>query len=338
MVITSLLLAGITQAHAAYCHKTNTLQLNRHNTIGVKNDGTVVVAGTVDPDYLGINYTGWTDIASIHGAFGLKKDGTVKVNGADQQAFYSKANGWQNIVKLTHTMSGGMTGLKKSGTVVTAIPSVIESWVNLNDIQGFGWYDAGLKKDGTLKVEGPAWVVNEMSTWTNVAEISYLSAVRTDGTVYISDSLVWAQSAKSWTGIAKLHYIETYNGSLDRIIGIKTDGTVVTTLGDYSNWGNIAMFSGTTYLFHFVLDYGLKPGGTLVANFDPSTWPAIAPAFGWTNLTYISTYVFNIAGLKNDGTVVATGGDNGRGQLNVSHWADIAQPTCFSAVPSIPKP
>ena len=107
-------------------------------------------------------------------------------------------------------------------------------------------------------------------------------------------------------------------------IGIKPDGTVISTGATAKHWSGIVALSsdGSNIV-------GLKSNGTVVTN----RWMANLLYLGqgdevkdWTDIVAIAAGQHgdcrHIVGLKPDGTVVSAG-DNSVGQRNVSGWTDI---------------
>ena len=96
-------------------------------------------------------------------------------------------------------------------------------------------------------------------------------------------------------------------------VGLKSDGTVVTTDGsNLSGWSDIvAIACGERFTV------GLKSDGTCVAvgrnNYRQCN------VGGWRNIVAVACGKWHAVGLKSDGTVVAVGYNN-KGQLNVTSW------------------
>lgn len=103
----------------------------------------------------------------------------------------------------------------------------------------------------------------------------------------------------------------------DRTVGLKSNGTVVTTLGskDTKSWQDIIAISNSD--FHTV---GLKKDGTVVAT--GLNYAGECNTRDWENIVAISTGNDHTVGLKSNGRVVAVG-DNSSGECNVHSWKDI---------------
>jgi tetratricopeptide (TPR) repeat protein len=143
--------------------------------------------------------------------------------------------------------------------------------------------------------------------------------VRPDATIDIAGLVVENDPGISgWQNIVAISGRKKYQS----FVGLKADGTVVTSSDDYSrntaNWRGVAAvsFGG----FHII---GLKTDGTVVAtdDGDGTTLNACNTA-NWRDIVAISAGRFHSVGLKRDGTVVATG-HNGNGECNTADWRDI---------------
>ncbi len=111
--------------------------------------------------------------------------------------------------------------------------------------------------------------------------------------------------------------IKNVIASQSRTVGLKADGTVVTTSfrDEVTAWRNIvAIFKG---IFSTI---GLKTDGTVLAtgfNYDGE-----CNVEDWENIVSVACGRDFTIGLKKDGTVVAAG-NNKKGQCNVQSWKDI---------------
>jgi hypothetical protein len=98
------------------------------HTVGLKSDGTVVVAGN---DYYGhFSIDDWADIAQVaaglYHTVGLKSDGTVVAMGGNSRG-QCDVGGWMDIIRVTagdsHTV-----GLKSDGTVIAGWGAAVAAW------------------------------------------------------------------------------------------------------------------------------------------------------------------------------------------------------------------
>jgi len=125
----------------------------------------------------------------------------------------------------------------------------------------------------------------------------------------------------------------------ERTIGLKTDGTCLYTggkdddVGDISSWENVVCIDGDTYSSNWVV--GVKVDGTcyyageIVGGLDE--YPDVrADVESWTDIIEVSTFNYNIVGLKKDGTCVITGRSESALENieDVESWTDIVQIAC----------
>lgn len=190
--------------------------INGTQTIGVKSDGSVITTGE---DILGLSaWTDIVSVdgGSFMNVVGLKKDGTCVVAGNIDELDFGQGNveNWSN---LKDVQSGNCltVGLKKDGTVVAcglrysskntpAYPfsnnsSVVDvsDWTDIIDISVSGRTVIGLKADGTVVVSGYGEYIfkDEISAWNDIIDVSAQNAramgLKKDGTVVcVGESLV----------------------------------------------------------------------------------------------------------------------------------------------------
>ena len=241
-----------------------TLAAGDEHTVALKNDGTVVAAGS---DYKGCtDVSGWSDIIAVsaggYNTAGLKADGTVIAT--SQTNDYVKD--WTNIVSVS-AGSERVAGLKCDGTVVLTNDYNgridVSNWTDIIAVSVSTSAVLGLKADGTVLIAGSTWRAEEEITgqWSDICSlacgISDLVGLKTDGTVV---AVVGRNSIHDWENIRSI----SAGGS--RIIGVTTSGTVI-AYGDsgfgtdaVEDWSDIV--SAASGWFHAV---GLKSDGTVVA-------------------------------------------------------------------------
>ena len=275
-------MARLEKARIARSNAISMISAGDKHTVGLKSDGTVVVAGRTG------DVSGWTDIVAVsagsYHTVGLKADGTVVAVG-------NKWNGkcdvsdWTDIVAIaageSHTV-----GLKSDGTVVATKYTGdqkyyhgqcdVSDWTDIVAVAARGDYTVGLKADGTVVAAGNIylWGQCDVSGWTDIVAIAV-----------------------------------GYN----RAVGLEADGTVVDSLFSacvYDSMDIVAVAMGVGGIV------GLKADGTVVA---PTHFEEVSDAFGWTDIVAIAAGDKFIVGLKADGTVVATG-ENDSDQCDVSDW------------------
>ena len=257
-------------------------------TIGLKNDGTLISAGSNDSGQCDVS--NWKDIVSIFAGFihtvGLKSDGTVVAVGENDYGQCDVSN-WKDIIAISagdnHTV-----GLKSDGTVVA---------VGEND---YGQCD--------------------VSNWKDIIAISagdnHTVGLKSDGTVVAVGENDYGQfDVSNWKGIIAI------SAGYYHTVGLKSDGTVVAAgRNDYgqcdvSNWKDIIAISAGDN--HTV---GLKSDGTVVAVGENDYGQC--DVSNWKDIIAISAGDNHTVGLKSDGTVVAVG-ENNYGQCDVKSWNNI---------------
>lgn len=272
-----------------------------------------------------------TIVAGNHYIVGLKSDGTVIAVGENNNG-QCEVGGWTDIVAISaddnHTV-----GLKSNGTVVATGCNDfgkcdVNAWTDIVAISAGDTHTVGLKSDGTVVATGGnAFGECNVSTWKNIIAISagsnYTVGLRSNGSVIFTG---WDQfgirDALKWADIIA---ISASSDSVDNcIVGVKSDGTVVTTDHDVSSqlvseWTDIIEVSASA-------DYavGLKSDGTVVSAGDGLFGQRDVDA--WEDIVAISAGWHCTVGLKSDGTVVITGKYDS-GQCNVEDWTDIRVPT-----------
>ena len=120
-------------------------------TIGLKSDGTVVIAGD--------NYTDeeevkkWSNIVALaidhFNAVGIKSDGTVVATG-DNRDGECNVSGWSNIIKVAVSRCHGIVNYSKDTIGVTY----------------------GLKKDGTVEAIGKSYGLWAVGGWKDIVDIA----------------------------------------------------------------------------------------------------------------------------------------------------------------------
>ena len=265
-------------------------------TLGVRNDGTVVAAGFNHRHQMDVE--DWTDIVAVATGFehsvGLRSDGTVVACGADTFGICDVSD-WTDIVAISadyrHTVA-----LRSDGTVVAH-----GQFVN-GELSEYGWTDivgisarpdhtVGLRADGTVVALGQnRYGQCDVSDWTDIVAVAagydFTVGLRSDGTVVAVGSNRNGQcSVSDWTDIVAISAGEGFT------VGLRSDGTVVAAGPNRYGECNVS---------------------------------------DWTDIVAISTGNAHTVGLRSDGTVVATGANSNTmqydGRCEVSDWADIMLP------------
>ena len=186
-----------------------------------------------------------------------------------------------------------------------------------------------VREDGTVVTSGDDTWFDDAPDWTDVIAVATdedcIIALKDDGTV-VGEGNIWIRNPSGsglvqgpgWTDMIQ---ISASCGYVRNIVGLKSNGTVVTINGNdfgegnVSDWTDIVAVSAGSY--HTV---GLKSDGTVVAVGDNDFGQC--DVSGWTDIVAVSAGHSHTVGLKSDGTVVAVG-DNDYGQCDVSGWSDI---------------
>lgn len=215
----------------------------------------------------------------------VRTDGTVRLAG--RCSFKDRIRTWRNIVSVSCGRDH-VVGLRRDGTVVAAGENNggqcnVENWKNVISIDAGYNCTVGLCSDGT------------------VLTISRLS-----------------DEVKSWKNI-----IAVGVGSFDYVVGLRQDGSVVSTYPDTSCNGKVNHWKDITAVsVNYIHAIGLRRDGTVVAEGNNDYGQNNVQ--DWKSIVAVSTGGRHAVGLRADGTVAAAG-DNGKGQCNVEHWRDIVE-------------
>ncbi len=225
----------------------------------------------------------WKDItavvASSDNTIGLKKDGTVVATGDGWLS--DEVSKWKDISVIASSERGDAAGIKKDGTVITTNEELnVSGWKDIVDISMGDNSIVGLKKDGTIvySVGGVDSVWEEylknltkfVSEWKDIVDIeitngvSYtfpnIIAVRKDGTIATAifndkeNDWVSSDNYSDWKDITS---ISVGDGM---VVGLKKDGTVISSGANVSDWKDIiAVSAGDNFIA------GLKKDGTFVS-------------------------------------------------------------------------
>lgn len=208
-------------------------------TLGLKDNGRVVVAGYVDVEDCTV--AEWSDIVAICAndveAFGLKADGTVvksKVSPEYSLVVNDTYTGWTDIVAIDAFLSD-LVGVRPDGTVVKTAEfgEDLSSWSDIVSVAVGAWHTVGLKSDGTVVSALDTYVPADdnmgqadVDSWTDIVEIDaanyHTIGLKSDGTVVAAGSNEFGQcNVSGWTDIVAIDTNDRHT------IGLKSDGTVV---------------------------------------------------------------------------------------------------------------
>jgi len=313
--------------------------------VGLRKDGTVyystIETEPWDPDsYVDLDtILEWTDIVQIDTAWdsvvGLKSDGTVVFAG-DNQYGKCDTSSWTDIVKvsvgLNHTV-----GLKSDGTLVftndwasvSADGSIDgRTLKNVSDVYVNRHYTYVIMADGTTHLLGEhrdsqtetgSWAVEG---WIFPEAISYGQVSEVEDVTY---------------AISNGEYTRNIAAGGGHTVVLNSDGTVSAVgNGNYMDMDNpeasvndyVETWKDIVYITAGYFDvYGIKADGTVVSGTPDHPMDSFV-IDDWENIIQMevsdASYDAHIVGLKEDGTVVATG-NNDDGQCDVEDWTDIVQ-------------
>ena len=229
----------------------------------------------------------WSDIIAISGSrllLGLKEDGTVIVAGTDERdsELLDELLEWKDIVSISVSDYGGYLGLKTDGTLRVAFGGNTEpaEWTDLVAVSAGSYHVVGLRSDGTVVAAGEP---NREKFWTGMEQWRDIIAIeagcsggifglKADGTLESAGPYQingdWYEKGKcdvsQWTDII------AFTTGRKQVIGVKSDGSVVAVgynldgcLG-VTKWKDIVAvdFGDSGHGRHTV---GLKSDGTMVA-------------------------------------------------------------------------
>ena len=271
----------------------NMISASDRISVGLKSDGTVILAGDYRKSYC--KASSWRDIVAVsaaeHHIVGLKSDGTVVATFYEKDELYDygqcKIRGWKDIVAIA-AGDRFTVGLKSDGTVVVTAfddkhktyesgfyADLIKKWKNITSIAAGNEHIVGLKSDGTVVV-------------SRYADNMYGGTTKT--------------AVNEWTDIIAIS--AGYS-----TVGLKSDGTVVETGHGNSkveNWSDIIAISaqGNNVM-------GLRVDGTVVSvksseDIAGSSYSGQYDIESWTDIVALSTSKEHTLGLKSDGTVIST--------------------------------
>ena len=257
-----------------------------YHTVGLKQDGTVTVAGENSHGQCGVD--AWFNIVAVSAGnlhtVGLTAGGTVLAVG-DNAYGQCDVSEWSDIDAIS---AGGYytLGVKSDGTVVAAGLNVygqcdVNTWSGIESVSAGYWHTVGLRADGSVTAAGyNEWGQCDVGDWSNIVQVaagrSHTVALRADGTVTAEGDNEYGQcDVSGWTDIVSVKAGVAYT------VGLKSDGTLVTA-GYHGDDGRC--------------DVG-----------------------AWSGISAIAVGGYHTLGVGGDGSVVATGW-NKSGACDVSAW------------------
>lgn len=306
------------------CRKT--IDFASGTVLGLRENGTVMAIG--EDVCGECEVSDWADIIDVEmgGNFsvGLKEDGTVVVAGYDY--YLSDIYKWKDVVAI-EASPDDVLGLKTDGTVAVAgfsedILREVSKWKNIVEIYSFDREFVGLKEDGTLV--SSSWT-REVAGLEDVVAVSlgeYTTVVLQSG------GTVDTYGVEDYISISNMEDIVAVSAGPFHFLGLKEDGTVVAqvTYGDderdccdVSGWRNVVeVHAGSE------CSVGLTSNGSvLVAGPEDEIFFEMTD---WTDIVCIPMLNDEYAiGIKADGTVVSVGFDDDISD-DLSAWAKIQTP------------
>lgn len=250
------------------------ISLKGHLAIGLKKDGTVLVAGKIPdyPDYYIDTHT-WKNIIAVSSGqqyiIGLESDGTLVAQGHNGDGQLN-INDWENIVAIScgwrHTV-----GLDSNGNIHIAgyqsksqldnIEEHKSDWVDIiaisaaggsSETSGRNAYTVGLKKDRTVVTTLSDEIQEKISKWSDIVAVSagdfYIVGLKSNGEVVIEqiDNSVNLDNSieeiDNWTDIVAISAGRGFT------LGIKSNGEVIASgfdknhQIDIDDWGEITHY------------------------------------------------------------------------------------------------
>ena len=310
---------------------------NIKGLIGLKKDGTLISSacewtgyGTPE-ELLSIDDAEMAAWGEKHLAI-LRKDGTVAATGYGMTTQYEDAcatQDWKNIVQIDAYFLGTV-GITEDGRVCRT------------PISG-----ASYSSDQNIPdaLERAFAFVESVTAWENNCQIicddSIIAALRKDGTVTGMGrpddfNITDAETGKAINGITDVEDwtdIIQIAASDKGTIGLRKDGTVITTGKKNWNGEEYIVEPGTLPEWENLTDIAsiwggkdaaaaIREDGSVVYLVEGNEENGQNNVSGWENMVQLSVGEYHTVGLREDGTVAATG-SNVNGQCDVSDWKNI---------------
>jgi len=223
--------------------------------------------------------------------------------------------------------------------LVTAVPVLAAAspgWTNITHVAAGYEYTVGLKSDGTVVAVGNNREGQcNVGGWSNITQVAAGAAhtvgLKSDGTVAaVGNNYYGQRNVGGWMNISQVATGWGHTMGLksdDTVVAVGCNGTVVEVgARHYTCGGGQLDVDSWTNIIQIAGGWGhtvgLKNDGTVVAVGGNPSGQC--DVTGWTNITQVSAGAGHTVGLKSDGTVVAVG-DNYYGQCNVGSWSGITQ-------------
>lgn len=271
---------------------------------------------------------------------------------------------WKKVDSVKSTISAGddySVAVKKDGSVVACGSNNkdqcdVEGWENIIAVCANDEHTLGLKMDGTVVSVGKSkYGKCDVEDWDNIISIAsgfkHSVGLRADGTVVaVGDNKHGQCDVEDWKDIV---FITAF---ANKTVGIKSDGTVL--INGYNteqeankinrmDEGVLQIAISDNYIYVLDENGNVKySSGKIVKGFDGEHVVCIKAgtnniagikedgsvvvsgihdldyATTWEDIVDVSLYRDHIIGLKKDGSVVAEG-NNDKGQCDVDSWDNI---------------
>lgn len=212
---------------------------------GLKKDGTVVATGKNDMGQC--NVQGWTDVVGIAAGMnytaGVRKDGTLLFTG-DSSGIGQIDENVTGVVAISGS-DYMLMALLENGTVKlwSSKSGSTEGWTDVVQICAGHAGPAALKKDGTLLINGPEYLDNyKMDAWKGLVQIALRGNVvglKADGSLIACGYDMDGQCHVGfWEDVVDIYSVS------DVTVGVRKDGTLITTGGSTWNISQIDTWTG----------------------------------------------------------------------------------------------
>lgn len=245
-------------------------------TMGLRPDGTVLMTGDPDMNYCE-EVAGWRNIVALCSCMnipiGLRANGTLVLAGMKKDhPLYRTLAGWRDITAVSAGIQH-VLGLKKDGTVAAACIGEfddgrcdVESWRDITAIAAGRRHSVGLRADGTVVAVGQNNNGQcSVAGWRNIAAISasfFTMGLTKDGRMIVANAAAPNGAPSENPG----NNVVAISAGSNHGLELRADGTV-TALGandagqlNVSGWKDIvAISAGDGY------SAGVQADGTVVA-------------------------------------------------------------------------
>lgn len=269
---------------------------------------------------------------------GLRRDGTVVATGENSSG-QCNVSDWSDVISIStgrlHTV-----GLRSNGTVVATGYNnhgecFLSDWKDIIAVAAGDMYTLGLHADGTVIAKGYSHYGRlDVENWTDIVSIAaneHTVGLKADGTICVTGSYYVSKcDISGWNNIIK---IDTFEAD---IVGLRADGTVVSSINSLNQTNIVAIASGGR---HTVV---LRDDGTVIAigpnkagENNTEHWTNIVSVAAGNATWSANTNAAYTVGVKADGTAVVAGSSSYT-PCDVSTWHDLKVPTRISTFTSTP--